>query len=159
MKVIDYENLFIYMSLIFAVSIFIILLYGCAFASMKPPQVFENFEDKDKENLKKEILPLLKEYKDKGTDEDKKLISQLIIKIENKTITIADLTSLINLLKKLSPVNENFKDDVKDDVKNDVKNDIKKDDIKKDVKDDIKKDVKKEVKNDFKKEEKEVKDY
>ena len=158
MKVIDYENLFIYMSLIFAVSIFIILLYGCAFASMKPPQVFENFEDKDKENLKKEILPLLKEYKDKGTDEDKKLISQLIIKIENKTITIADLTSLINLLKKLSPVNENFKDDVKDDVKNDVKNDVK-DDIKKDVKDDIKKDVKKEVKNDFKKEEKEVKDY
>jgi hypothetical protein len=130
MKVIDYENLFIYMSLIFAVSIFIILLYGCAFASIKPPQIFENFEDKDKENLKKEILPLLKEYKDKGTDEDKKLISQLIIKIENKTITIADLTSLINLLKKLSPVNENFKDDIK-----------------------------KEVKNDFKKEEKEVKDY
>lgn len=112
MNVIDYENLFIYMSLIFAVSIFIILLYGCAFASIKPPmQIFENFEDKDKDNLKKEILPLLKEYENKGTDEDKKLISELLVKVENKTITVADLTSLIDLLKKLSPKKETTKKD------------------------------------------------
>jgi hypothetical protein len=64
-------------------------------------QIFENFEEKD--NLKKEILPLLKEYENKGTDEDKKLISELLVKVENKTITVADLTSLIDLLKKLSP--------------------------------------------------------
>ena len=140
MKVIDYENLFIYMSLIFAIGIFVIVLYGCAFSSIKP-QIFENFEDKDKEDLKKEILPLLKEYKDKGSDADKKLISELIIKIENKTITVADLTSLIDLLKKLSPVKENFKEKVKDDVVEDVKKDVAEDD---------KKDVKKEVKSDVK---------
>ena len=150
MKVIDYENLFIYMSLIFAIGIFVIVLYGCAFSSIKP-QIFENFEDKDKEDLKKEILPLLKEYKDKGSDADKKLISELIIKIENKTITVADLTSLIDLLKKLSPVKENFKEKVKDDVVEDVKKDVAEDD-KKDVAEDDKKDVKKEVKSDVKKE-------
>ena len=158
MKVIDYENLFIYMSLIFAIGIFVIVLYGCAFSSIKP-QIFENFEDKDKEDLKKEILPLLKEYKDKGSDADKKLISELIIKIENKTITVADLTSLIDLLKKLSPVKENFKEKVKDDVVEDVKKDVAEDD-KKDVAEDDKKDVKKEVKSDVKKEVKsDVKEY
>ena len=158
MKVIDYENLFIYMSLIFAIGIFVIVLYGCAFSSIKP-QIFENFEDKDKEDLKKEILPLLKEYKDKGSDADKKLISELIIKIENKTITVADLTSLIDLLKKLSPVKENFKEKVKDDVVEDVKKDVAEDD-KKDVKKEVKSDVKKEVKSDVKKEVKsDVKEY
>jgi hypothetical protein len=135
MKVIDYENLFIYMSLIFAIGIFVIVLYGCAFSSIKL-QIFENFEDKNKEDLKKEILPLLKEYKDKGSDADKKLISELIIKIENKTITVADLTSLIDLLKKLSPekvsekISEKFNDKVdekdKDTVDKKVKNDDKK---------------------------------
>ena len=166
MKVIDYENLFIYMSLIFAIGIFVIVLYGCAFSSIKP-QIFENFEDKDKEDLKKEILPLLKEYKDKGSEADKKLISELIIKIENKTITVADLTSLIDLLKKLSPVKENFKEEVKDDVAEDVKKDDKKDlksDVKKEVKSDDKKDDKKddqkELKSDVKKEVKsDVKEY
>ena len=166
MKVIDYENLFIYMSLIFAIGIFVIVLYGCAFSSIKP-QIFENFEDKDKEDLKKEILPLLKEYKDKGSEADKKLISELIIKIENKTITVADLTSLIDLLKKLSPVKENFKEEVKDDVAEDVKKDDKKDlksDVKKEVKSDDKKDGKKddqkELKSDVKKEVKsDVKEY
>lgn len=118
MKVIDYENLFIYMSLIFAVSIFIILLYGCAFASIKSPmQIFENFEvNKD---LKSEILPLLKGYENKGTDAENKLISELIIKIENKTITVTDLTSLIDLLKKISPPKEDIKKEsaVKEDIK------------------------------------------
>jgi hypothetical protein len=108
MKVMDYENLFIYMSLIFAVSIFIILLYGCAYSNIKPPmQIFENFEvNKD---LKSEILPLLKGYENKGTDSENKLISELIIKIENKTITVTDLTSLIDLLKKISPAKEDIK--------------------------------------------------
>ena len=134
MKVIDYENLFIYMSLIFAIGIFIIVLYGCVFANTKPSQIFENFEDKDKEDLKKEILPLLKEYENKGTDGDKKLISELIIKVENKTITVADLTSLIDLLKKLSPekgsdkvsdkVKEKFNDKVSDKVSDKVKDSV-----------------------------------
>lgn len=134
MKVIDYENLFIYMSLIFAIGIFVIVLYGCAFANIKPSQIFENFEDKDKEDLKKEILPLLKEYENKGTDGDKKLISELIIKVENKTITVADLTSLIDLLKKLSPekgsdkvsdkVKEKFNDKVSDKVSDKVKDSV-----------------------------------
>ena len=169
MKVIDYENLFIYMSLIFAIGIFVIVLYGCAFSSIKP-QIFENFENKDKEDLKKEILPLLKEYKDKGSDADKKLISELIIKIENKTITVANLTSLIDLLKKLSPVKENFKEEVEDDkkdnkkdVKKDIVEDDKKDnkkDVKKDIKKDVKKDVKKDIVEDDKKEVKsDVKEY
>ena len=152
MKVIDYENLFIYMSLIFAIGIFVIVLYGCAFSSIKL-QIFENFEDKNKEDLKKEILPLLKEYKDKGSDADKKLISELIIKIENKTITVADLTSLIDLLKKLAPVKENFKEEVKKEVKEEVKDELVEDvveDDKKNVNKDVKKEEKKEVKSDVK---------
>jgi hypothetical protein len=80
-------------------------------------QIFENFEvNKD---LKSEILPLLKGYENKGTDAENKLISELIIKIENKTITVTDLTSLIDLLKKISPPKEDIKKEsaVKEDIK------------------------------------------
>jgi preprotein translocase subunit SecF len=149
MKVIDYENLFTYMSLIFAIGIFVIVLYGCAFASIKPSQVFENFEVK--EDLKKEILPLLKEYENKGTDEDKKLISELIIKVENKTITVADLTSLIDLLKKLS--SEKVGDKVGEKVKekfNDKVGEKVSDIVSEKVSEKVKDTVEKKIKNDDK---------
>jgi hypothetical protein len=142
MKNIDYEYLFIYISLILAVSIFIIILYGCMFASVKPnPLVFENFFNKDEidKDLKNTILTILKDYEDKSTvPEENKHLSELIEKIKNDNITITDLKLLIDMLKK-SPQIVSTKD-VKD-VK-DVKED-------KEVKDD------KEVKND--KEVKEIK--
>ena len=59
MQDIDYENLFIYMSLIFAISIFIILLFGCAFSSgKKQPNIFENFFGE--EDIKNKILGILR---------------------------------------------------------------------------------------------------
>jgi len=61
MKNIDYENLFIYMSLIFAICIFIFLLYSCAFSS--GPQTIENFAEKSDKAIKSEIVPLLEHLK------------------------------------------------------------------------------------------------
>jgi uncharacterized membrane protein YvbJ len=59
MQDIDYDNLFIYMSLIFAISIFIILLFGCAFSNGKSqPNILENFFGE--EDIKKKILDILR---------------------------------------------------------------------------------------------------
>ena len=97
MKNIDYEYLFIYVSLILAVSIFIIILYGCMFASKPNPHVFENFlnDEVDKE-LKDKILTILKDYENKSAiPEENKHFSELIDKIKNDKITITDLKLLI----------------------------------------------------------------
>ena len=108
MKNIDYEYLFIYVSLILAVSIFIIILYGCMFASVKPnQQVFENFFNKDEidKDLKNKILTILKDYEDKSiVPEENKNLSELIDKIKNDNITITDLKLLIDMLKKLPQI-------------------------------------------------------
>ena len=87
MKDLDYENLFIYMSLIFAVCIFIIILYGCAFAnptrsnSRENSIIFENFfADDDKRDIKTQVLSELQKLEKKTTisAENKKIIKESI---------------------------------------------------------------------------------
>jgi len=104
MKDIDYEGLFIYMSLIFAFCIFITILYGCAFSSNYPgnSQVFENFlSDDDKGDVKTQVISLLKdlETKDTTSAENKTEIKDTIEKINNNNISITELKKTINLLK------------------------------------------------------------
>jgi TolA-binding protein len=101
MKYIDYENLFVYMSLIFAFCIFIILLYGCAFAN-KGSQIYENFlNEDDKGDVKSQVLALLKdlETKDTTSAENKTKITDAIEKINNNNISVAELKTIIDLLK------------------------------------------------------------
>jgi hypothetical protein len=98
---IDYENLFIYMSLIFAICIFILLLYGCAFAG--GPQI-EKFRD-GTDNMKEQILLLLKDLKDKDTTtEDEKANLDVIIQtFSSSNVNVNDLVSIIKQLKKFAP--------------------------------------------------------
>jgi hypothetical protein len=99
MQDIDYENLFIYMSLIFAISIFIILLFGCAFSSgIMQPSILENFFGE--EDIKNKILGILKKNeKEIKNKEHKKKVSDIIEKIESDKIDIKDITLLIEQLK------------------------------------------------------------
>ncbi len=99
MQDIDYENLFIYMSLIFAISIFIILLFGCAFSSgIMQPNILENFFGE--EDIKNKILGILKKNeKEIKNKEHKKKVSDIINKIESDKIDIKDITLLIEQLK------------------------------------------------------------
>ena len=103
MKNIDYENLFIYMSLIFAICIFIFLLYSCAFSS--GPQTLENFAVKKSEKaIKSEIVPLLEHFKDSTTtEEDKEELENIIEEVNNSglIVNIAELVSIIDRLKNL----------------------------------------------------------
>jgi len=99
MQDIDYDNLFIYMSLIFAISIFIILLFGCAFSNGKSqPNILENFFGE--EDIKNKILDILKKNeKEIKNKEEKKKVSDIIEKIDNDKIKISDITLLIDQLK------------------------------------------------------------
>jgi hypothetical protein len=104
MNNLDYENLFIYMSLIFAISIFIVLLYGCAFAgSGSVSQTYENFVGDDSD-IKTQLVSLLADYEKKLTDaEEKKKITGIIEKINTNKIGAKDLISLTYELKKIAP--------------------------------------------------------
>jgi hypothetical protein len=115
MQDIDYDNLFIYMSLIFAISIFIILLFGCAFSNGKSqPNILENFFGE--EDIKKKILDILrKNEKEIKNKEEKKKVTDIIDKIDNDKINIADITLLIDQLKGF----EGFETDDDKDTKND----------------------------------------
>ena len=151
---IDYESLFIYMSLIFAFSIFIVLLYGCAFAGdgfngNGKKQTYENFVGDDSD-IKTQLLSLLTDYEKKLTDADeKKKITDIIEKINTNKIGATELISLTYELKKIAPIvakdvaKDTKKDEVKETMKDakDVAKDTKKDEVK-DVKDvkDVKKD-------------------
>ena len=100
MKDIDYESLFVYMSLIFAISIFIVLLYGCAFANQRSSMlIIENFEGET--DIKSQVLTLLKDLEDKSTtsSENKKEIKDIREKINSNNITVDELKKLIGLLK------------------------------------------------------------
>jgi hypothetical protein len=109
MKDIDYENLFVYMSLIFAICIFIVLLYGCAFANPRGSGGFggsalliENFEGES--DIKTQVLTLLKELEDKSTtsSENKTKIKEIREKINNNNINVDELKTLIGLLKDMA---------------------------------------------------------
>jgi len=89
------------MSLIFAFCIFIILLYGCAFTN-KGSQIYENFlNEDDKGDVKSQVLALLKdlETKDTTSAENKTKITDTIEKINNNNISVAELKTIIDLLK------------------------------------------------------------
>jgi TolA-binding protein len=108
MKDIDYENLFIYMSLIFAFCIFIILLYGCAFANTQS-QIYENFlNEDDKGDVKSQVLAILTdaETKDTTSAENKTKITDAIEKINNNNISVAELKKIIDLLKDMTPTKQ-----------------------------------------------------
>ena len=113
----DYESLFIYMSLIFAFSIFIVLLYGCAFAGdgfngNGKKQTYENFVGDDSD-IKTQLLSLLTDYEKKLTDADeKKKITDIIEKINTNKIGATELISLTYELKKIAP--KDVKDAPKD---------------------------------------------
>jgi len=102
MTSIDYENLFIYMSLIFAVCIFITLLYFCVFAG--GAQVFENFGD-GTDNMKEQILLLLKDLKNKETtsETDKADLDVIIKTFSSSNVNVNDLVAIIKHLKKFAP--------------------------------------------------------
>ena len=101
---IDYENLFIYMSLIFAICIFILLLYGCAFSGGIK---VENFRD-GTDNMKEQILLLLKDLKDKDTttEDDKANLDEIIKTFSNSNVNVNDLVTIIKQLKRFAPVSQ-----------------------------------------------------
>ena len=107
MKSIDYENMFIYMSLVFAFCIFIILLYGCAFASgASGSQIYENFlNEDDKGDIKSQVVSLLTELENsnKTRVDDRKKIGDAKEKINNNNISISELKTVIDLLKRMMP--------------------------------------------------------
>jgi len=115
MNNLDYESLFIYMSLIFAISIFIVLLYGCAFAgSGSVSRTYENFVGDDSD-IKTQLVSLLADYEKKLTDaEEKKKITGIIEKINTNKIGAKDLISLTYELKKISPAVSKDTKDTKD---------------------------------------------
>lgn len=116
MKELDFDNLFTYMSLIFAICIFITIFYGCVFANAMggkagsgssafgTSQILENFLSDDKSDVKTQLLTHLKDFKDKSatSSEDKKQIEDIIEKINSNSVSVADLDSLIKLLKESS---------------------------------------------------------
>ena len=112
MKDIDYESLFVYMSLIFAISIFIVLLYGCAFANQRSSMlIIENFEGET--DIKSQVLTLLKDLEDKSTtsSENKKEIKDIREKINSNNITVDELKKLIGLLKGMADDDKSKSDD------------------------------------------------
>jgi hypothetical protein len=115
MNNLDYESLFIYMSLIFAISIFIVLLYGCAFASGgSVSRTYENFVGDDSD-IKTQLVSLLTDYEKKLTDaEEKKKITGIIEKINTNKIGATDLISLTYELKKIAPAVQKDAKDTKD---------------------------------------------
>ena len=142
MNNLDYENLFIYMSLIFAISIFIVLLFGCVFAGGSMSRTYENFVGDDSD-IKTQLVSLLTDYENKLTDaEEKKKITGIIEKINTNKIGAKDLISLTYELKKIAPK------DVKD-TKKEVKENMKdaKKEVVKDAKD-VAKEPTEEIKND-----------
>ena len=99
MKKVDYENLFIYMSLIFAICIFIFLLYSCVFSS--GPQILENFAEKSKKTIKSEIVPLLEHFKDSTTTQEQKEELENIIEELNNSGLIVNITELVSIIDRL----------------------------------------------------------
>ena len=104
MSNLDYENLFIYMSLVFAISIFIIILFGIAFAcgNVQQSRVYEQFLDYPTD-IKIQIATTFSDYEKKLTDaEEKKKINGIIEKINNNKIGIDELSVIIKELTKIA---------------------------------------------------------
>ena len=111
MTPIDYENLFIYMSLIFAICIFITLLYACVFTGS--PKI-ENFRG-DEDNMKDQILHLLNDLKSKDTttEDDKANLDVIIQTFSSSNVNVNDLVSIIKQLKRFAPASRDSRDSPK----------------------------------------------
>ena len=104
MSNLDYENLFIYMSLVFAISIFIIILFGSAFAcgNVQQSRVYEQFLDYPTD-IKIQVATTFSDYEKKLTDaEEKKRINAYIEKINNNKIGVEELSVIIKELTKIA---------------------------------------------------------
>ena len=104
MSNLDYENLFIYMSLVFAISIFIIILFGSAFAcgNVQQSRVYEQFLDYPTD-IKIQVATTFSDYEKKLTDaEEKKKINGIIEKINNNKIGVDELSVIIKELTKIA---------------------------------------------------------
>jgi hypothetical protein len=111
MSNLDYENLFIYMSLVFAISIFIFLLLGSVFAcgSVQQPRVYEQFLDYPTD-IKIQVATTFSDYEKKLTDaEEKKKINGIIEKINNNKIGVEELSIIIKELTKIAKISEENK--------------------------------------------------
>ena len=104
MSNLDYENLFIYMSLVFAIIIFIIILLGSAFAcgNAQPHRVYEQFLDYPTD-IKIQVATTFSDYEKKLTDaEEKKKITDIIEKINTNKIGVDELSVIIKELTKIA---------------------------------------------------------
>jgi hypothetical protein len=111
MSNLDYENLFIYMSLVFAIIIFIIILLGSAFAcgNVQSPRVYEQFLDYPTD-IKIQVATTFSDYEKKLTDADeKKKINGIIEKINNNKIGVEELSVIIKELTKIAKIVEENK--------------------------------------------------
>ena len=111
MSNLDYENLFIYMSLVFAIIIFIFLLFGSVFAcgNVQSPRVYEQFLDYPTD-IKIQVATTLSDYEKKLTDADeKKMINGIIEKINNDKIGVEELSIIIKVLTKIAKISEENK--------------------------------------------------
>ena len=111
MTPIDYENLFIYMSLIFAICIFITLLYACVFTGSPKIEKFRGDED----NMKDQILHLLNDLKSKDTttEDDKANLDVIIQTFSSSNVNVNDLVSIIKQLKRFAPASPASRDSPK----------------------------------------------
>lgn len=111
MSNLDYENLFIYMSLVFAIIIFIFLLFGSVFAcgNVQSPRVYEQFLDYPTD-IKIQVATTFSDYEKKLTDADeKKKINGIIEKINNNKIGVDELSIIIKELTKIAKISEENK--------------------------------------------------
>lgn len=111
MSNLDYENLFIYMSLVFAIIIFIFLLFGSVFAcgNVQSPRVYEQFLDYPTD-IKIQVATTFSDYEKKLTDADeKKKINGIIEKINNNKIGVEELSIIIKELTKIAKISEENK--------------------------------------------------
>lgn len=89
------------MSLIFAICIFITLLYACVFTDSPKIEKFRGDED----NMKDQILHLLNDLKSKDTttEDDKANLDVIIQTFSSSNVNVNDLVSIIKQLKRFAP--------------------------------------------------------
>jgi hypothetical protein len=99
------------MSLVFAIIIFIFLLFGSVFAcgNVQSPRVYEQFLDYPTD-IKIQVATTLSDYEKKLTDADeKKKINGIIEKINNNKIGVEELSIIIKELTKIAKISEENK--------------------------------------------------
>jgi hypothetical protein len=99
------------MSLVFAIIIFIFLLFGSVFAcgNVQSPRVYEQFLDYPTD-IKIQVATTFSDYEKKLTDADeKKKINGIIEKINNNKIGVEELSIIIKELTKIAKISEENK--------------------------------------------------